>query len=231
LRSPLSGIASNAQMLAAGLCGPVTEQQARALERIRLSQHHLSGLITQLLDFKKIAAGHVDYDLARVPADEALRAAAAIVESELEQRALRFEVRLDGRAADGALAVRADPDKLRQVLVNLLANAAKFTPAGGSVTLACAAADDDARVAADREVVRITVRDTGIGIPADKLDAVFEPFVQVKDARFVRHRGASPGTGLGLAISRALARGMGGDLTAESAVGAGSTFTLTLPAA
>jgi signal transduction histidine kinase len=234
LRSPLSGIASNAQMVAAGLCGPVTEQQARALERIRLSQHHLSGLITQLLDFKTIAAGRVDYDITRVPADEALRAAAAIVESELEERALRFEVRLDGRAAAGDVAVRADPDKLRQVLVNLLANAAKFTPAGGSVTLACAAADgaDGAgRDVADREVVRITVRDTGIGIPADKLDAVFEPFVQVKDARFVRHRGASPGTGLGLAISRALARGMGGDLTAESAVGAGSTFTLTLPAA
>ena len=229
LRSPLSGIASNAQMLAAGVCGPVTAQQARALERIRLSQQHLSGLITQLLDFKKIAAGHVDYDIARVPAGEALRAAAAIVESELEERALRFAVHVDGRAADeddrsDAVAVRADPEKLRQVLVNLLANAARFTPAGGSVTLACDTSD-----ASDVDIVRISVRDTGIGIPADKLDAVFEPFVQVKDAR--RPGAGGGGTGLGLAISRTLARGMGGDLTAESAEGAGSTFTLTLPSA
>ena len=231
LRSPLSGIASNAQMLAAGVCGPVTAQQTRALERIRLSQRHLSGLITQLLDFKKIASGHVHYDIARVPAGEALRAAAAIVESELEERALRFAVHVDGRAPDeddrgDAVAVRADPEKLRQVLVNLLANAARFTPAGGSVTLACDTSD-----ASDAEIVRISVRDTGIGIPADKLDAVFEPFVQVKDARRPGAGGGGTGTGLGLAISRTLARGMGGDLTAESAEGAGSTFTLTLPSA
>ncbi|HET7458172.1 MAG TPA: GAF domain-containing sensor histidine kinase [Gemmatimonadaceae bacterium] len=220
LRTPLSGIASNAQMLAMGICGPVTEQQARAVERIRLSQHHLTGLIAQLLDFKRIAAGHVDYDVVVVTAADAIGAAAAIVESELEERALRFE----HREPQGGVAVRADPDKLRQVLVNLLANAAKFTPAGGSVILDC---DGNG----DAEVVRITVRDTGIGIPADQLDAVFEPFVQVKDARRPAAANGGGGTGLGLAISRALARGMGGDLTAESTPGVGSAFTVTLPAA
>jgi signal transduction histidine kinase len=105
--------------------------------------------------------------------------------------------------------------RLRQILVNLLANAAMFTDRGGTVTLSCAV---------DPEHVSLEVRDTGIGIPHDQLDAVFEPFVQISDARAPR-RG---GTGLGLAISRALARDMGGDLTVQSAPGHGSTFRVRL---
>ena len=113
------------------------------------------------------------------------------------------------------LVALADPGKLRQVVLNLLSNAVKFTPAGGSVALSCEAGAD---------AVRVLVHDTGIGIPADKLEAIFEPFVQL-DQGLTR---AADGTGLGLAISRDLARGMGGALTVESAPGAGSTFTLTL---
>jgi signal transduction histidine kinase len=112
--------------------------------------------------------------------------------------------------------VRADDEKLRQVLVNLLSNAVKFTDRGGRVELASDAADN---------VVRVHVRDTGLGIPADKLKAIFEPFVQVR-ADLTR---TAEGTGLGLAISRDLARGMGGDLTVESAPGVGSTFTVVIP--
>ena len=111
-----------------------------------------------------------------------------------------------------------DAGKLNQILSNLLGNAVKFTPPGGRVTLGCEAAGD---------VVRVRVRDTGPGVPADQLARIFEPFVQL-DPGLAR---AHEGTGLGLAISRDLARGMGGDLTAESAPGAGSTFTLTLPRA
>jgi signal transduction histidine kinase len=116
--------------------------------------------------------------------------------------------------------VRADPEKVRQILLNLLSNALKFTDAPGRVTLAC----DEAAAG----VVRVRVTDTGRGIAADQLARIFEPFVQVD-----RHRtqASQQGVGLGLAISRDLARGMGGDLTAESTPGAGSTFTLTLPAA
>jgi signal transduction histidine kinase len=213
LRSPLAGIASNAQMLAMGLCDPLTERQARAVQRIRGSQEHLLGLIEQLLDLKRIAAGHMRYDLAVVSADHALDDAATLVDSHLEQLGLRLET----PPAPAGLAMHADPGKLRQILLNLVSNAAKFTLHGGTITLGC---DADARE------VRISVRDTGIGIPADQLDAVFEPFVQVRDIR----RPAA-GTGLGLAISRELARGMGGDLTAESEVGVGSTFTLALPRA
>jgi signal transduction histidine kinase len=200
-------------MLAMGLCDPLTERQSRAVQRIRGSQEHLLGLIEQLLDLKRITAGHMRYDVTVVPAHEALDDAAALVDSHLEQLGLDF----DARPAPGDVAMRADPGKLRQVLLNLVSNAAKFTPHGGTITLACEADDRD---------VRITVRDTGIGIPADQLDAVFEPFVQVRDIR--RPTG---GTGLGLAISRELARGMGGDLTAESEPGVGSTFTLALPRA
>jgi signal transduction histidine kinase len=116
------------------------------------------------------------------------------------------------------LTVRADPERVQQILVNLLSNAVKFTDAGGAVDLCC---DSTA------EMASIRVRDTGVGIPPDKLENIFEPFVQV-DQRLTR---SHDGVGLGLAISRDLARGMGGDLTAESTLGAGSRFTLTLPTA
>ncbi len=118
----------------------------------------------------------------------------------------------------GGQATRADTQKLRQVVVNLLSNAVKFTDRGGRVKVA--AAGDGAQVT-------VRVRDTGIGIPADKLEAIFDPFVQVR-ADLTR---TAEGTGLGLAISRDLARGMGGDLRVESEPGRGSTFILTLPAA
>ncbi|MEO6526670.1 MAG: ATP-binding protein, partial [Gemmatimonadaceae bacterium] len=111
----------------------------------------------------------------------------------------------------------ADPQKLEQILLNLLSNAVKFTEPGGLVTLS---------TSADADEVRISVRDTGRGIPADRLESVFEPFVQV-DATLTRQH---EGTGLGLAISQELAHGMGGELAVESAIGEGSTFTLSLPA-
>jgi signal transduction histidine kinase len=116
------------------------------------------------------------------------------------------------------LAVRADRQRLRQIVVNLLANAVKFTPAGGRVTLAGEAGAGG---------VHVRVADTGPGIPPEKRAAIFEPFVQVEQGLARPYEGA----GLGLAISRDLARGMGGDLTVESALGAGSTFTLSLRAA
>jgi signal transduction histidine kinase len=112
--------------------------------------------------------------------------------------------------------VRADAARLRQILVNLLGNAARHTPAGGTVAV-------DA--AADGAGVRLHVRDTGVGIAADQLERIFEPFARVHD----RRAAPTEGTGLGLTISRALARGMQGDVTVVSAPGAGSTFTVTLP--
>jgi len=133
---------------------------------------------------------------------------------QLRARQLRF-VRHD---CDGDVRVRADREKVEQILVNLMTNAIKFTEPDGEITLDC-------EEVGDRVMVR--VRDTGRGIPADKLSAIFEPFVQV-----ARSAGApSEGVGLGLAISRDLSRAMSGDLVAESTIGKGSVFTLTLPAA
>ena len=138
----------------------------------------------------------------------------SLVEPQAAARSLQLEVMLD----DPELAVRADHETLQQVMINLASNAVKFTDAGGRITLAAEARGD---------FVRLQVRDTGRGIPPDKLEAIFEPFVQVESGltRTVQ------GSGLGLAIARDLARGMGGDLTVESHAGDGSTFTATLPRA
>jgi PAS domain S-box-containing protein len=214
LRTPLNAIAGYAELIAMGIRGPVTPEQAEDLARIQRSQRHLLGLINDVLNFARIEAGRVEVDLADVEVDGALAELESLVAPQLMERGLRY--RCD--AAGDGLRVRADAEKLRQVLLNLLSNAVKFTPQGGTITVAAAAGP---------ETVRVTIADTGIGIPADRLETIFEPFVQLGRNLSSRHEG----TGLGLAISRDLARAMGGDLSAESAPGRGSTFTLILPRA
>ena len=211
LRTPLNAIGGYAQLLEMGVRGPVTPEQREDLERIERSQRHLLGLINDVLNFAKLEAGRVQFVIDRVPMHDILLGVEALVLPQLRAKGLRY-------AADdwGDIAVHADEEKTRQVLINLLSNAIKFTPAGGEVRLVCAV---------DDEWVHITVSDSGVGIPADRLDAIFEPFVQVDRGLTSRQEG----TGLGLAISRDLARHMGGDLTAISTAGAGSSFTLTLP--
>jgi signal transduction histidine kinase len=119
---------------------------------------------------------------------------------------------------DPTMTVHADPERVRQILLNLLTNAIKFTPSGGSIEVFCEA---------DPVCLMMRVRDTGIGVPPDKLDTIFEPFVQLD-----RHQAhGRAGAGLGLAISRDLARAMKGELEVESQTGEGSTFTLSLPRA
>jgi PAS domain S-box-containing protein len=214
LRTPLNAIGGYAELMELGIRGPVTEEQRSDLARIQASQRHLLGLINDVLNYARIEAGSVRYAVT----DVALRAALASAEALVSPQARAKGLTLTAHSCPESLTARADDEKLRQVLVNLLSNAVKFTDPGGRVEL-------DAEAAGD--VIRIHVRDTGLGIPADKLKAIFEPFVQVR-ADLTR---TAEGTGLGLAISRDLARGMGGDLTVESTLGGGSTFTLTLPRA
>ncbi len=214
LRTPLNAIGGYAELLEMGIRGPVTEQQRQDLHRIQQSQRHLLGLINEVLNYAKLESGAVRFDLEDVRVREALVAATALVTPQAGARGLELRV---APCPDG-LAVRADGDKLRQILLNMLSNAIKFTAPGGRVELGCRPGDGK---------VAILVRDTGIGIPADQLGRIFEPFVQVR-ADLTR---TGEGTGLGLAISRDLARAMGGDLTAESVPGEGSVFTLTLPEA
>ena len=214
LRTPLNAIAGYAELIDLGIHGPVTADQHADLARIKMSQRHLLGLINDVLNYAKLESGSVHYELADVSLAEALASAADLVAPQARARGLELVV----RDFEAQLVVRADPDKLRQILANLLSNAVKFTPPGGRIELAARHADG---------VARVTVHDSGIGIPRDRLADIFEPFVQVR-ADLTR---TAEGTGLGLAISRDLARGMGGELTAESRLGAGSTFTLELPLA
>ena len=212
LRTPLNAIGGYAQLIEMGIHGPVTEAQHTALRRIQQSQRHLLGLINEVLNYARLENGMVTYEIADVSVREVLASAEVLIEPQAQTRGLTLQI----GECSAALTARADPEKLRQIVLNLASNAVKFTDAGGVIEIACQARGD---------VVELRVRDTGIGIPADKLETIFEPFVQVR-ADLTR---TAEGTGLGLAISRDLARGMGGELTVESAPGEGSTFTIHLP--
>ena len=216
LRTPLNAIAGHVQLIEMGIYGPVSEAQHDALTRVERAQRHLLGLINDVLNYARIEAGRVEYDLSPVPILELLLDVLPMVESQVAAKSLTLETVLpDVQGTEPAYAW-ADRDKLAQVLLNVLSNAIKFTSEGGRITTSLTT-DDSSHV-----VVRIS--DTGVGIPPDKLDAVFEPFVQVR-TDLTR---TTEGTGLGLAISRDLARGMGGDLRATSELGVGSTFELVL---
>jgi signal transduction histidine kinase len=214
LRTPLNAIGGYVQLIEMGIHGPVTDAQLDALAKVARSQRHLLRLINDVLNLARIEAGRVDYRLEQVALRDVVDAVLPMVEPQLSARSIRSEVRIPV-----ATLVHADREKVQQILLNLLSNASKFTPMGGSVTVD---ATDDPD---DEGFVILRVCDTGVGIPADRLEQVFEPFVQV-DANRTRN---AEGTGLGLAISRDLARGMGGDLYARSGDGEGSTFTLRLP--
>lgn len=212
LRTPLNAIGGYAELLEMGLRGPVNAAQLKDLGRIRQAQQRLVGLVDEVLSFVRIETGRVEYEIQDVSVHAALLSLETMIASQVSASNLTYTyVR-----CDPAILVRADRAKLDQVLLNLLTNALKFTPAGGTVTLSC---DVDA------EHVVISVRDTGVGIAADRLETIFAPFVQV-DRRVNRQ---NDGIGLGLAISRDLAVGMGGQLTAVSTPGVGSAFVLTLP--
>jgi signal transduction histidine kinase len=214
LRTPLNAIAGYIDLLDMGLRGPVTDTQRADLARVRTNQQHLSALITEILNFARVGSGGVSYALSHVNACDALRHAIELIEPLIAQQGLVF----DGVSGDSSIVARADPEKVTQILVNLLSNAIKFTPAGGRISAECDAVDD---------TVTLSISDTGLGIAADKLETIFEPFVQLKEGLTDREGGI----GLGLSISRDLARGMNGDLTVESTEGKGTRFTLSLPRA
>jgi signal transduction histidine kinase len=214
LRTPLNAIGGYAELMELGLEGELSKGQHTALERIQRSQRHLLGLINQVLNYTRLEAGTVQFDLGDHALDPMLRAADALVFPQMQAKGVRYTY--DG--CDPGIVVRVDSEKLQQILLNLLTNATKFTDTEGAISV-------NGDVVGD--LARVRVRDTGVGIPVDKLAAIFDPFVQV-DSHFTRTR---EGIGLGLAISRDLARKMGGELSVESTIGVGSTFTLSLPRA
>ena len=226
LRTPLNAIQGYAQLIDLGIHGPVTDAQRETLARIDRAQRHLLGLVNDVLNFSSLGAGRVEYDVKEVVVADVVADVLPFVEPQLAEKQLAVEVRLPatgmaGVAPEPPARVWADREKLGQIFVNLLSNAIKFTPSGGRVVVSFAARGDGS---GPQDMSFFQVSDTGIGIPREKLDAIFQPFVQVRSS----YAGAIGGTGLGLAISRDLARGMGGDLRVRSDEGKGSTFTVTL---
>jgi signal transduction histidine kinase len=229
LRTPLNAILGYTELLTTGMRGPVSPDQSEALNRIRRAGLHLLGLINDVLRVARLRESQARFLITDVPVSEVLDAAGYMV----APLALTQRLTLARMPCASALAMHADREKVLQILLNLLANAIRFTAPGGHVTLAAVTVDrrriEGTPLPPQPAVlpVQLMVSDTGRGIATEQLDAIFEPFVQV-GARLV---GNDEGTGLGLAISRDLARGMGGDLTVESTPGVGSTFTLTVPCA
>ena len=210
LRTPLNAIAGYTQLLELGVRGPVNAEQLEDLGRIQRSQRHLLTLINDILNFARLEAGKVEYELETLPVSELLAHATEIIAPQADTHGVGFQA-----TATPALRVHADREKVQQILLNLLANATRFTPRGGQIVM-------EGRDRGDR--VMLEVRDTGPGIPADQHERVFEPFVQLGRSRTQ----PGEGTGLGLAISRDLARGMGGDLMVTDADGGGARFILEL---
>ncbi|HEY6842812.1 MAG TPA: HAMP domain-containing sensor histidine kinase [Thermoanaerobaculia bacterium] len=211
LRTPLQSISGYADLLLVDQS--LSAEQRQMIQTIKSAGQEMLRLMNDILGFAQLESGKVEVRMGTVPI------AAAIARAEVLMR-VRFDdanICYTRSECPPDLAASADPDRLQQVLLNLLTNAAKFTPAGGSIMVSCGR---------DGDKVRIDVGDTGIGIAPENIATIFEPFVQVH-ARYSSNRGV----GLGLSISRELVRAIGGDLTVTSEFGQGSTFTITLPAA
>jgi signal transduction histidine kinase len=211
LRTPLQSIAGYVELLRAGAVEPLTPALARVLARVHDSEEVLVHVIDDLITFSRLESGHVTYRIGTVAAEEALRICQSVIGPLAVDHGVNFEV-----ADCPGMFVAADGDKLKQILVNLAANATKVSPRGGTVRLACVV---------EADMVRFDVSDEGPGIPPDKLREIFEPYVQLGSGDRLG------GTGLGLTISRDFAAGMRGQLTVESSLGHGAVFSLRLPRA
>jgi signal transduction histidine kinase len=211
LRTPLTAIMGYEELLSDGITGPVSELQRQQLGRINASARHLLGLIDEILTFARVDIGRERVRWESMSVNHTLGDAAALVEPMAAAKSVHFYVHL----LDEDQAIQTDGTKLRQMLVNLLSNAIKFTDKG-EVRVDCAVHNN---------VLEIRIADTGVGIPADNIENIFEPFWQAEQTA-TRKTG---GTGLGLSVTRKLARLLGGDVTVASRVGEGTTFVLTLP--
>lgn len=214
LRTPLQAISGYSDLLLRGMSGgPLSPAQANDVQAIRSATAELVRLLNDILDFARLEAGQTEMPLSVMPIQTALQRAEVLLRPKLEEAGLSYS----RERCDSDILIRANADRLQQVLLNLLTNAIKFTPRGGLISV---------ETDVSERVATIRVRDTGSGIPAEQIERVFEPFVQIDRHRVeTRQRGV----GLGLSISRELTRAMGGDLTAASTVGQGSVFTITLP--
>jgi signal transduction histidine kinase len=212
LRTPLNAIGGYVELLDMGIHGPMTDAQRGAVARITANQRHLLTLINDILSFARLEAGSMQFDVQTLSAREVIAGVESLVAPQAEARGVAYT----SEPCDPAIRFHGDAERVRQVLLNLVGNAVKFTRAGGWVVLSCGA---------DGPWAELRVRDNGIGIPPEEQERIFDPFQQVGR----RLSQPQDGVGLGLAISRDLARGMAGDLTVQSTPGEGSVFILRLP--
>ena len=211
LRTPLNAIAGYSQILEMGIQGGLNDSQREMLARMQRSQRALTTLIEELLGFARIESGKVVYRTKNITVAEFLNDIEPMIAPQLSSKQIKYQI----EPCDPDIAVWADREKVDQILLNLVTNAIKFTERG-EITVTCTASAD---------VAEICVRDTGVGIAEDRIESIFEPFVQL-DGGYTR---TSHGTGLGLTISRTFARAMGGNVRVSSVLGEGSSFTLSLP--
>ena len=224
LRTPINAILGYSQLLDMGVKGPLGEEQRRLLQRIEASGKHLLDLVTRILDVSKAETGELTVQSQVTLVEEVVRPALESVRPVAPEN-----VPIVNECTEGGTRFLGDAIRARQVLVHLLTNACRFTRSGGRITVRCESVDgpiSPERLRGSGPWVRIDVEDTGSGIPQERLEAIFEPFVQADVNRYTRE---VDGTGLGLAISRYLARLMGGEITVKSEQGVGSRFSLWLP--
>ncbi|HSD50676.1 MAG TPA: HAMP domain-containing sensor histidine kinase, partial [Candidatus Methylomirabilis sp.] len=240
LRTPLTSIRMAVDNLLDGVAGQITPTLQRYLSRVKNNTDRLVRLITDLLDLSRIEAGRIELHPAVVSIGDLLHEVVEGLAETARSKGLELTV---SRPAGGPALAFVDRDKLQQILINLAENAVKFTPAGGRVTLATRSVDSWTRESMDSSLpihqstnspihhdgrwIEITVEDTGPGIPPDERRAIFEKFHQVRRDG----HGKAQGTGLGLAIAKSLIELHGGRIDVESAMGRGSRFCFTVPAA
>ncbi len=225
LRTPLNAILGYSELMELGISGDLTEAMRKQVRRIRISAKHLLALVNDILDLAKVEAGTLAVSTVPAPVIDAITAAIALIQPDALEKNLELSI---APGSEELPAYIGDDERVRQILVNLLSNAVKCTASGGRISIDAAVSSPDprTRLLPRKSYICIRVTDTGSGVPADKLEAIFEPFVQA-DSGPTR---SQEGSGLGLTIGRRLARAMGGDLTVESGCEEGSIFSLWLPA-
>lgn len=231
IRTPINAVMGYTELIELGLSGPLTEKQRMQLARIRTSAEHLLELVSGILDVARIESRSMQVEREEAPSGVTIEAALSLIRPQAAAKEITLSDGCEG--ACGAIYV-GDEYRVRQVLANLLGNAVKFTEPGGRIWVRCHVSETPpATIAAGAATayVAFEVNDTGIGIPAEQLESIFEPFTQGNVPPGNTYTRERSGAGLGLAISRELARLMGGDVTVTSVPRAGSTFTLWLPMA
>jgi PAS domain S-box-containing protein len=225
IRTPINAVLGYTQLIEMGLSGPLTAEQRVQIDRIASSTKHLLALVNEVLDLAKVESGTLAVQLERASVGTTVDDALALLRPQAAERGVTLSDRCEGERTSVFIG---DAHRVRQVLTNLVANAVKFTSPGGTVTVTCLTVETPppgVNTNPEAAYIAIRVMDNGEGIPADQLDRIFQPFTQV-DSGYTREKS---GTGLGLTISRQLAHLMGGEITVESVVDHGSTFTLWLP--